>query len=139
MNLVAALLSLFAGPFQDAPEWDQMPHLRRVAELYHLTDTFGAELWPGFDTREIPIVVNDDDRHELLVNRPSPPPDYREWEGEAPEGMKVFVREGCSRFGPRGGGWGTDIGGVYCAYYSAGASSGRRQGVVRASCLELAR
>jgi len=121
MRLASLLLA--AAPLQDAPvestpSWDPTPHLLRVAELYHLTDTFGDDLWPGFDTREIPIVVNDQDQHELLINHPDPPAEYARWQGAAPEGMAVFVREGCSRFGPKGGGWGVDLGGAYCAYVS---------------------
>lgn len=30
----------------------------RIRELHHITETFGDRIWPGFDTRGIPVAIN---------------------------------------------------------------------------------
>ncbi len=88
----------------------------RVAELYRLTDLLGEALWPGFDTREIPIAINHDDREEMLFAHPSPPDEFHSAEALKLGDRPVLVRDGCTRYGPRGGGWAVDLGGEQTAY-----------------------
>lgn len=90
----------------------------RVLELYHLADLLGEELWPGFDTREIPIAVNHDDRAEMLFAHPHPPAEFEPSEVLKLEGRPLLVRDGSTRYGPRGGGWAVDLGGERTAYVS---------------------
>ncbi len=88
----------------------------RIRELHHITDVFGDEIWPGFDTRQIPVAINNDDREELLVGHPDPPKQYRPFGDFELHGRPVMIREGVSRYGPKGGGWAFDIGGESTAY-----------------------
>ncbi len=92
--------------------------LNRIEELLHLTDEFGDAIWPGFDIRRIPIAVNNDDRQELLVAHPDPPPEFHPFGEHTMSGQQVMIMDGCTRFGPRGGGWSVDIGGEETAYVS---------------------
>lgn len=77
----------------------------RVRELYHLGDVLGNQVWPGFDVRKIPVAINNDDREELLVNHPDPPPGYRVFEGFEVNGRPVLIRDDVVRLvgGGRGG------------------------------------
>lgn len=90
----------------------------RVRELYHLTDVFGNKIWPGFDTREVPIAINNDDKEELLIGHPDPPKEYHPFKDFELDGRPVMIREGVNRYGPKGGGWAVDIGGRQTAYVS---------------------
>ena len=93
--------------------------LERVRELHRLTDLYGEQLWPGYDAREIPIAINCDDQQELLVSHPRPPGEFREDPEFAADGISVLVRDGCTKFGPRGGGgWAIPLGDVQTAYMS---------------------
>ena len=90
----------------------------RIRELHHLTDVLGDELWPGFDTRRIPVAVNNDDRQELLIGHPSPPKEFEAFRGHEIDGKPVMIRAGVTRYGPRGGGWAVRLGGEHTAYVS---------------------
>ncbi|MEQ8765132.1 MAG: hypothetical protein RL885_14460 [Planctomycetota bacterium] len=92
--------------------------VNRVAELHRLTDTLGDALWPGFDTRTIPVAVNHDDREEMLVAHPAPPPEFHPSKTLTLHGEPILVREGCTRYGPRGSGWAFELGGEQTAYVS---------------------
>ena len=90
----------------------------RIRELYHITDTFGEDIWPGFDTRTTPIAINNDDKQELLIGHPNPPQEYYPFEDFELNGQPILIRDGVSRYGPRGGGWAVELGGEYTAYVS---------------------
>ncbi|MEW6367215.1 MAG: hypothetical protein AB1714_21505 [Acidobacteriota bacterium] len=90
--------------------------LHRIEEAYHLTDVLGDELWPTFDLRKVPIVVNNRNVEEILIGHPNPPPEFRLWEGRMVGGNPVYRREGCTRYGPKSGGWAVSLGGAECAY-----------------------
>ncbi|MEQ8765079.1 MAG: hypothetical protein RL885_14195 [Planctomycetota bacterium] len=94
----------------------EMQDVARVAELYRLTDTFGPALWPGFDTRQIPIAVNHDDREEMLFAHPAPPSEFEPTDALRIAGQPVLIRDGSTRYGPRGGGWAVDLAGHQTAY-----------------------
>ncbi|MEW6746012.1 MAG: hypothetical protein AB1486_25005 [Planctomycetota bacterium] len=119
-----AALVFLAVPPQEVPDaagpGEERPlgaiDLAAIRELYHLTDTLGADLWPDFDTRTIPIAINNHDREELLVGHPKPPPEFRLREELELDGASVWVREGCTLYGPRGGGWAVTLGGEETAY-----------------------
>ena len=88
----------------------------RIRELHHITDTYGDEIWPGFDTRKIPLAINNDDREELLAGHPDPPKEFHPFQGFEFNGEPVMVRDGVSRYGPSGGGWAVELGGKNTAY-----------------------
>jgi len=90
----------------------------RIRELHRITDTFGEEIWPGFDTRKTPVAINNDDREELLVGHPDPPKEFHPFEGFELHGQPVMIRDGVTRYGPKGGGWAIEIGGKQAAYVS---------------------
>ncbi len=90
----------------------------RIRELHHITDTFGAEIWPGFDTRKIPVAINNDDLEELLIGHADPPQEFRPFKEFRLQGQPVMIREGVTRYGPKGGGWAVDLGGQHTAYVS---------------------
>ena len=90
----------------------------RIRELHHIIDTFGEEIWPGFDTRKTPVAINNDDREELLVGHPDPPKEFRPFEDFKLHDQPVMIRDGVTRYGPRGGGWAVEIGGKHAAYVS---------------------
>lgn len=90
----------------------------RIQELHHLTDTFGDEIWPGFDTRKIPVAINNDDKQELLIGHPNPSKVYRPFEQFEVNGRSALIRDGVSRYGPSGGGWAVEIDGAQSAYVS---------------------
>jgi hypothetical protein len=104
----------------------------RIQELHHLTDVFGTRIWPGFDTRKIPIAINNDNREELLIGHPNPPKEYHPFQSFELQGPPVLIREGVNRYGPKGGGWAVDIGGKHTAYVST-----LREGADTASYLAL--
>ncbi len=104
----------------------------RVQELYHLTDVFGNKIWPGFDTRKIPIAINNDNKEELLVGHPNPSKEYHPFQDFEFQGRPVMIRDGVNRYGPKGGGWAVDIGGKQTAYVST-----LRQGADTAPYLAL--
>ena len=91
----------------------------RIRDLHHITDTFGDEIWPGFDTRKIPIAINNDDREELLAGHPDPPKEFRPFRDFELNGRPVMIRDGVSRYGPKGGGWAVELGGKHTAYVGA--------------------
>lgn len=91
--------------------------INRIRELHHLTDVLGDKLWPGFDTREIPIAINNDNRQEMLIGHPTPPREFRVFKGHEIDGKAVVIRDGVTRFGPTGGGgWAVILGGAHTAY-----------------------
>lgn len=90
----------------------------RIQELHHVTDTFGEEIWPGFDTRKTPVAINNDDREELLIGHPDPPKEFHPFKGFQLNGQPVMIRDGVTRYGPKGGGWAVEIGGKHAAYVS---------------------
>ncbi|UCD76009.1 MAG: hypothetical protein JSV91_03620, partial [Phycisphaerales bacterium] len=90
--------------------------IARIRELFRITDTLGDELWPGFDTRIIPIAVNHDDRQEILTGHRFPPREFHPFDDHVLNGKPVMIRDGCTRYGPRGGGWAIDLGGEHAAY-----------------------
>jgi len=90
----------------------------RIEELYHITDELGDEIWPGFDTRQIPIAVNCCDRQELLAGHPDPPEGFRPFDVVETDTPRFHLMDGCTRFGPEGGGWLEEVGGVDAAYVS---------------------
>lgn len=90
----------------------------RIEELYHLVDALGDSLWPSFDLREIPIAVNKENKQEMLLNHPNPSEHFRRFSDHAIDGRPILIRDGCTIFGPEGGGWATEIDGVLTAYVS---------------------
>jgi hypothetical protein len=90
----------------------------RIQELHHITDTFGDKIWPDFDTRKIPVAINNDDREELLIGHPNPPKEYHPFKNFELHGQPVLIRDGVNRYGPKGGGWAVEIGGKHAAYVS---------------------
>jgi hypothetical protein len=120
----AALCSCAVVSVQDSTAADKPARalgeidIVRVQELYHLTDVFGNRIWPGFDTRKIPIAINNDNREELLIGHPNPPKEYHPFQSFELQGRPVLIREGVNRYGPKGGGWAVDIGGKHTAYVS---------------------
>ncbi|MBM4059874.1 MAG: hypothetical protein FJ265_02105 [Planctomycetes bacterium] len=126
MNVRAAALSAFAvlAAASTAAAQDGITalDLARLRELYRLTDTVGELLWPGFDARKLPIAVNHEDRQELLVGHPRPPAPFAP-HGDV-DGVPMFLREGCTRYGPRGGGWAVDLGGQKTAYVGTQRGAG---------------
>ncbi len=98
--------------------------LARVRELYHLTDTLGDRLWPDFDTRKIPIALNVDDQRELLIAHPSPPDHFRPLVGVEVGDNAVMLRDGVTRYGPRGGGWAIDLAGEQTVYVNTMPAEG---------------
>lgn len=90
----------------------------RIQELHHITDTFGDQIWPAFDTRKIPVAINNDDKQELLIGHPNPSKEYHPFEKYEVNSRPVMVRDGVSRYGPRGGGWAVEISGAHSAYVS---------------------
>ncbi len=90
--------------------------LARILELYNLTDTLGDRLWPGFDTRRVPIALNIDDERELLIAHPTPPDHFAPLGGVTVGESVVMLRDGVTRFGPRGGGWAITLGGEETVY-----------------------
>lgn len=117
MRSLPFIVLLLAGP-QGGTAPFHVLDLARVRELYHLTDAAGDRIWPGFDTRRIPVAINHADKSELLVGHPNPPPEFRRLEEHDVGGVPVFVRAGCTRYGPQGGGWAVDLGGERTAYVS---------------------
>jgi hypothetical protein len=92
--------------------------IARIRELHHITDTFGDEIWPGFDTRKIPVAINNDDKEELLLGHPNPPKEFHPFKRFELNGQPVMIRDGVSRYGPKSGGWAVEIGGKHAAYVS---------------------
>jgi hypothetical protein len=90
----------------------------RIEELHHLTEVFGDRIWPGFDTRKVPIAINNDNKEELLIGHPDPPKEYHPFQDFKLQGQPVMVRDGVNRYGPKGGGWAVDLGGKQTAYVS---------------------
>jgi len=90
----------------------------RIRELHHVTNTFGDQIWPGFDTRKIPVAINNDDKEELLIGHPNPPEEYHPFREFKVNGQPAMIRDGVNRYGPRGGGWAVKLGGKQSAYVS---------------------
>ncbi len=91
--------------------------IERIYKLYQLTDKLGQKIWPGYDTRKIPIVVNNNDQQEILFGHPTPPKPFRELKGHKIDGKILMIRDGVTMFGPRGGGgWALSFGGQHSAY-----------------------
>lgn len=95
------------------PRPDDLGHIRT---LFALTDALGDDLWPGFDTRRIPIAVNFRDDKELLVGHPSPPEGFARLDGRDVDGVAAYLSDRVTRYGPSGGGWAVDLGGEKTAY-----------------------
>lgn len=117
-SALALLLTLSAGAQDVEQRQIDEIDLHRIAELFHLTDTFGEAIWPGFDIREIPIAINNDDRQELLIGHPDPPEEFRPFGEHEMNGEPVMIMDGSTRYGPRGGGWAVNLGGAQTAYVS---------------------
>lgn len=92
--------------------------IARVGELYRVVDGLGDSLWPGFDIRAIPIAINSDDTQELVIAADSLSEPFRPYEGPSPIEGTIFIRDGCTHYGPRGGGWAAEVAGRTCAYVS---------------------
>jgi len=90
----------------------------RIEELYHLVETLGDYLWASFEIREIPIAINKENKQELLLNHPNPSEHFTRFGDCEIDSRPVLIREGCTIFGPEGGGWATNIDGVLTAYVS---------------------
>jgi len=88
----------------------------RVRLLYDLCDRYADSLWPGFDIRKMPIAINCNDKQELLIGHPSPPAEFRPYTDDTIPGQTMLIRDGCTRYGPRSGGWSITLGGVETAY-----------------------
>lgn len=88
----------------------------RIRELHRITDQLGPQIWPGFDTRKIPVAINCSDCQELLIGHPQPPAEFHPFGTHAVNGQPVLIRDGVTRYGPGGGGWAIDLGGVQTAY-----------------------
>jgi len=119
--LVVALTSCAPiSQLEVGPETAERPlgaiDVARIRQLHHITDELGDDLWPGFDTRTIPVAINNQDREEMLVGHPDPPPEYRPFADFELNGQPVMIREGVTRYGPPGGGWAIDLGGEETAY-----------------------
>ncbi len=100
--------------------------IARIRQLHHLSDQLGEEIWPGFDTRKIPIAVNIDDRRELLIGHPDPPPEFHPFGDVTLDGRPVLIRDGVTRYGPSGGGWAIELGGVQTVYVGILDEQGER-------------
>lgn len=98
------------------PETIDNLDLARIEALYALVNQFTDSLWPDFDITGIPIAVNNDDKQEILIAHPDPPEEFRLFEGKSVGDNPVYIRDGCTIFGPRGGGWATEIGDIMTAY-----------------------
>ncbi|MHC5071767.1 MAG: hypothetical protein ACYTGO_14930 [Planctomycetota bacterium] len=118
LSFVVVVLVAGAAPCQQDEQARKLGRrdIDRIRELHHLTDVLGEQLWPGFDTREIPIAVNNNDREEMLIGHPAPPAAFRAFEGHEIDGKPAMIRDGVTRFGPRGGGWAVSLGGRQTAY-----------------------
>jgi len=120
LKILMTVLFFWAAVFTAAGQDRKRPlgemDLLRIRELHRITDTFGQRIWPGYDTRKIPIAVNNDNRQELLVNHPKPPEEFKVFEGHDLDGSPVMIRDGCTRYGPRSGGWAMKLGGEETAY-----------------------
>jgi len=103
-------------PLGQPPRQLEELDVARIGELHRITDTLGERIWPGFDTRKIPVAVNNQDRQEMLIGHPNPPPEFHPFEAFQLGGQPVMIREGATRYGPRGGGWAVELGGVQSAY-----------------------
>jgi hypothetical protein len=91
-------------------------HLLRLGALYELADHFRDSLWPGFDIHKIPIAINNQDQQEYLIGHPNPPQEFHPLAGWQIGGLTPYLRDGCTLYGPRGGGWAAQVGGVLSAY-----------------------
>ncbi|UCH92656.1 MAG: hypothetical protein JSV88_20495, partial [Candidatus Aminicenantes bacterium] len=99
--LVFVAAVFFTPGFSNANQ-DQQPveksrwelEILRIKELFRLTDMFGDKIWPGFDTRKIPIAVNYNNRQEVLINHPNPPKEFRVFKGVELEGQPIMIRGG---------------------------------------------
>jgi hypothetical protein len=98
--LIAGMLVL-AGPAlgvrQESGAEDEVNAARSreiacIREAYQLTDLHGETIWPGFDLRKIPILVNIDDREELLFGHPKPPGGFEVLQGHEIDGEEIYVR-----------------------------------------------
>ncbi|MCP4656685.1 MAG: DUF885 domain-containing protein [bacterium] len=118
-----------AAPAAAAAETDHRPPertLARIRQLHHLSDELAEEIWPGFDTRKIPIAVNIDDRREILIGHPDPPPEFHPFGDVTLDGQPVLIRDGVTRYGPSGGGWAIELGGVRAVYVGILDEQGER-------------
>lgn len=77
--------------------------LQRIKELYQLMDLFGDQIWPGFDTRKLPIALNYNGRQEVLINHPQPPKEFRVFKGVELDGQTIMIRDGCTSYVSLGG------------------------------------
>jgi hypothetical protein len=55
----------------------------RVVEAYHLRQSLGGQVWPGFETADIPVLLFNEE-YAFLLNYPDPPPGW-----ERPPGMQA--------------------------------------------------
>jgi hypothetical protein len=95
----------------------------RLRELHHITGVLGDRLWPGFDARAVPLALNFDDRYELLLGHPNPPPEYL-LTGQRIGDEPLLLRQGVSRFGPKGGGWAVKLAGAQTVYVGPAGEQG---------------
>ncbi len=120
--LSVLVTALAAAPLSTTLQAQELPpgveelDLARLRELYHLTDTLGDALWPGFETRTIPIALNIEDERELLIQHPKPPAHFRALPAVTLEDFPILIRDGVTRYGPRGGGWAITLGGEETVY-----------------------
>ena len=90
--------------------------IARIRQLHHLSSELGEEIWPGFDTRKISIAVNIDNRREILIGHPDPPPEFHPFGDVTLDGQPVLIRDGVTQYSPNGGGWAIELGGVLTVY-----------------------
>jgi hypothetical protein len=83
--------------------------LQRIKELYQLTDLFGDQIWPGFDTRKVPIAVNYNGRQQVLINHPKPPKEFRVFKDVELDGQTIMIRDGTTSYAMGGAG---HVGGI---------------------------
>jgi len=90
----------------------------RIRQLHHISEVLGDKIWPGFDTSKIPVAVNNNDKQEMLISHPNPPKEFHPFKKYKLGGKPVMIREGCTRYGPKGGGWAVEIDGESTGYVS---------------------
>ncbi len=55
-----------------------LPQLSEAAEAWRLLDTYGDQVWPGWGTARIPLLIRAGE-FDLLVGHPSPPEGFTQW------------------------------------------------------------
>lgn len=123
-HLLTSLVLLAAArtPRQDASAGADWPilttDLQRIEELEHISDVLGDSLWPKFDIRLLPIAINVDDQHEILIRHPAPPHGYQPLPQLRFEGEVLVGRDGATVHVRKGTGTVVQVGPVWTVYLS---------------------